>query len=127
MADDLGPEARHLAYLAEGRLMLQRPRASGRAIFPPRMAEPGTGDPDLEWVAAAGTGTVHAVTVQYPRPPAPPHAVVLVDLDEGVRMLSHMPGTDAESICIGDRVVARIAAGAEGPMVVFDPAPGGTA
>lgn len=123
----MGPEARYLASLAEGRLMLQRARASGRAIFPPRMAEPGTGDPDLEWIEAAGTGVVHSVTVQYPRPPAPPHAVVLVDLDEGVRMLSHMPGTPAEGIRIGDRVMARVATGAEGPMVVFDPAPGATA
>lgn len=123
----MGPEARYLGFLAEGRLMLQRARASGRAIFPPRMAEPGTGDPDLEWIEVAGTGVVHAVTVQYPRPPAPPHAVVLIDLDEGVRMLSHMPGTAAESIRIGDRVVARIAPGAEGPMVVFDPAPGSVA
>jgi uncharacterized OB-fold protein len=101
--------------------MLQRARASGKAIFPPRIAEPGTGDPALDWVAAAGTGTIHSVTIQFPRPPAPPHAVVLVDLDEGVRMLSHMPGVDAEHIRIGDRVRARIVTGGDIPMVVFDP------
>lgn len=100
--------------------MLQRVRASGRHVFPPRLAEPGTGDTALDWVEARGTGTVHSVTVQYPRPPAAPHAVVLVDLDEGVRMLSHMPDVPAESIRIGDRVRARIVSEAEFPFVVFD-------
>lgn len=121
---DQGPEATFLAHLAKGRLMLQRATGSGRFVFPPRIVEPGTGDAALEWVAAAGTGTVHSVTVQYPRPPALPHAIVLVDLDEGVRMLSHMPKVAAESIRIGDRVQARIVAGGEVPMVVFDPATG---
>lgn len=124
MAEMAGPEAVFLAHLAEGRLMLQRARGSGRAVFPPRLAEPGTGDTALDWIEAAGRGTVHSVTVQYPRPPAPPHAVVLVDLDEGVRMLSHMPDTDAESIRIGDRVRARIVTGGDVPMVVFDPEAG---
>jgi len=123
----LGPEAQFLAALAEGRLMLQRARGSGRAIFPPRLAGPGTGDTALDWVEARGVGLVHSVTVQYPRLPAPPHAVVLVDLDEGVRMLSHMPNVPADTIRIGDRVRARIVTGGEIPMVVFDPIPEGPA
>lgn len=122
--DPLGPEAQFLAHLAAGRLMLQRARASGRCFFPPRLAEPATGDTALEWIAAQGTGHVYSVTVQYPRPPAPPHAVVLVDLEEGVRMLSHMPSVAAESIRIGDRVRARIVTDGENPMVVFDPVEG---
>lgn len=115
-----GPEAQWLAQLRAGRLMLQRD-AAGRAVFPPRLAAPGHAGP-LHWVEAAGTGTVHAVTIEHPRPPAAPRALVLVDLDEGVRMLSRMPDVAAESIRIGDRVRARIVAEAEIPHVVFVPA-----
>jgi uncharacterized OB-fold protein len=112
------PEATWLAHLAAGRLMLQRDPATGRTVFPPRLRAPGTGVPLGDWVALSGMGTVHAVTVQYARPPAPARAVVLVDLDEGGRMLSEVVGTDPEDVRIGDRVAARIEA--EPLRVVFE-------
>ncbi|MEP6876579.1 MAG: OB-fold domain-containing protein, partial [Burkholderiales bacterium] len=82
------PEQEYLAFLARGRFMIQRSRTSGRHVFYPRVAEPGSGDTDLEWVPASGTGVVYASTVVRQRPPAPDYNVVLVDLDEGVRMMS---------------------------------------
>ena len=48
--DEIKPEAQYQQFLAEGRFMIQRSRASGRHVFYPRMAAPGSGDTDLEWV-----------------------------------------------------------------------------
>jgi len=121
--DPIHPEAQYLAHLAQGRLMLQRSRASGRHVFYPRVAEPGTGATDLEWVEACGLGTVHAVTVITPKPPAAPYNVALVDLDEGVRMMSRVEGLPAEAVRIGMRVRARIGSEGGQPLVLFDPLP----
>lgn len=103
--------------LAQGRFLLQRPRGGGRAVFPPRELAPGTGG-DLEWFEASGRGTVYSVTWIQRRPPEAPCNVVLVDLEEGARMMGRVEGVTEESLRIGMAVRARIA---EGPLVVFDP------
>ena len=41
------PEAEYAAFVAEGRLMLQRMRGTGEYVFFPRVAQPGTGRADL--------------------------------------------------------------------------------
>lgn len=117
---DIRPEQEYFAHLAQGRFMLQRSRSSGRHVFYPRVAEPVTGARDLEWVPASGLGTVHAVTVMHPKPPQQPFNVVLVDLDEGVRLMSRVEGVAADAVRIGMRVRARIATQDDKPLVVFD-------
>lgn len=117
------PENRFLQLLAEGTFALQRDPVSGRAVFPPRLRAPGHGGPLTEFRSVSGRGTVHAVTIQPKRPPTPSKIIVLVDLEEGGRMLSHMPAAAPEQVKIGDPVIARIDTEGETPMVVFDPAP----
>lgn len=114
------PEQDYLAHLATGKFMLQRSRASGKVFFHPRLAEPGTGARDLEWTEVSGYGTVYARTVIRPRPPAEPYNVVLVDLDEGPRMMSRVDGVKPEDVSIGMRVKARIAQEGTLFLVVFD-------
>ncbi|MEZ5743043.1 MAG: OB-fold domain-containing protein [Sphingomonadaceae bacterium] len=114
------PEAIWRAALAEGRFLLQRDGATGEAIFPPRLDFDGAGA--LEWFEASGKGTVHAVTVVSQRPPAEPYNVVLVDLEEGPRMMSAVEGIAAGDVRIGMAVTARIAEGEDGPKLVFQPA-----
>jgi len=82
------PEQQYLAYLAQGRFMIQRSRATGEHVFYPRVAAPRSGDRDLEWVAASGRGMVHATTVVRARPPRSSYNVVLIDLAEGARLMS---------------------------------------
>ena len=59
----------------------------------------------LEWRTAAGEGTVYALT-RVERAPSDefralaPYVIVLVDLDEGCRMMAH----GAPGLAIGDRV-----------------------
>ena len=115
------PDSEYAAFLKEGRFMIQRSAHSGRHVFPPRVAEPGTGVRDLEWVEAKGTGTVYSITEISQRPPAPTPNVVLVDLDEGPRIISRVEGACGPVLpAIGARVKARIASNDKGPFVVFD-------
>lgn len=91
------------------RLVLQWCVTCERAIFYPREVCPGCLGTDLEWRPASGDGTVYAVTVEHrPQNPAmrelAPYTVALVDLDEGVRMLSSVVGVDPESVTVGQRV-----------------------
>lgn len=115
------PDSEYAAFLKEGRFMIQRSRQSGRHVFPPRVAEPGTGVRDLEWVEAKGTGTVYSITEISQRPPTPNTNVVLVDLDEGPRIISRIEGAGGGGLpAIGARVKARIASNDKGSFVVFD-------
>lgn len=111
----IGPEAQYLSFLSQGRFMLQRSRASGRFVFYPRVMIPGTGETDLEWVQATGTGTVYAITVNRARHGS--HNVALIDLDEGPRMMSRIEGR--ETAPIGSRVKARIVEEEGVAIVVF--------
>lgn len=116
-----GAEARWRAALEEGRLLLQRGVASGRAFFPPRIAEPGTGE-SAEWFEATGGGTVYSLTWVEQKPPALPYNVVIVELDEGVRLMSRVEGVSAEQLTIGMRVKARIGRDEDAAILLFDPA-----
>ena len=107
--------------LAEGHLMLQRPVGGGSPVFPPRELAPGTGGP-LEWFEASGRGTVYSVTWVRKKPPEPSYNVVLVDLEEGARMMGRVEGVTEDTLRIGMPVRARIA---EGTLVVFDIDEGG--
>lgn len=114
-AKAVGPQARYERYLAEGRFMIQHAESTGEYVFWPRVVTP-QGATDLEWVEARGTGTVYAFTVNRARTGS--WNVALIDLDEGVRMMSTLP--EVETAPIGARVKARIETTDEGPRVVFD-------
>lgn len=116
------PEAEWRAHLAQGRFMIQRSRANGGHVFYPRIAEPGTGAMDLEWVEASGDAVVHAVTIVRRKDPADSYNVVLVDLAEGPRLMSRIDGIDNEAVTIGMAVKARIIIEGGEPLLVFEPA-----
>ena len=95
--------------------MIQRSRSTGRYTFYPRLVIPGTGETDLEWVEASGLGTVYSITVSRRRDGD--HNIALIDLDEGVRMMSTITGV--ETAPIGARVKAGITELEGEPAVVF--------
>ena len=115
------PEKEYFEHLAAGRFMIQRSRSTGRHVFYPRVAEPGTGATDLEWVAASGLGTVYSATVIRGKPPAPNRSLVLIDLAEGPRLMSRVDGIAPEAVTIGMPVRARVITEGEQPLVVFEP------
>jgi uncharacterized OB-fold protein len=117
------PESEYQHHLSEGRFMLQRARQSGAYVFYPRVAEPGSGSTDLEWVPASGRGVVYSTTVVRQRPPTPNYNVALIDLDEGVRMMSRVEGIEPEAVHIGQVVQAKIVRdAADIALLVFEPA-----
>lgn len=90
---------------AAGVLRYRRCRSCGSAQSLPRPVCAGCGGIELAWHDAAGTGTVHALT-EVARAPDErwralvPYTIVLVDLDEGARLMAH----GAEGLAIGARV-----------------------
>lgn len=91
------------------RLVLPWCSACDRAFFFPRVFCPHCGGDAIAWREASGRGEIYAVTVEH-RPQNPtmtamaPYAVALVELDEGVRMLTNVVDTDPASLRVGDRV-----------------------
>jgi uncharacterized protein len=112
----LGPEAQYRAYLAAGRFRIQRCRSTGQHVFYPRVAAPGSGAADLEWVDASGFGTIYSITVNRSKEGS--YNIALVQLDEGPRLMSRIDGV--ETAAIGTRLKARITSIGETPAVVFD-------
>ncbi|ARU17895.1 Zn-ribbon domain-containing OB-fold protein [Croceicoccus marinus] len=117
----MGPERHWREALASGRLMFQRSLASGQVFFPPRLAEPGTGDRDWEWVDAPLVATIYSLTI-IPARGGPDRAVALVDFDGGGRMMGDVGGRDPAALRIGMRVEARIDDSGDNPRVWFDAA-----
>jgi uncharacterized OB-fold protein len=110
---------------ADGRLVVQRCTSCGSRHHPPRPMCPRCRSIELEWAEVAGTGTVYSYALlHHPRHPAFDYPVpaVLVDLDEGVRILSNLVGIDPHAIRIGLRVrVAFEVAGEDLAVPVFRP------
>lgn len=114
------PEKEYFAFLATGQFMIQRSPQSGRYVFYPRLAEPLTGDP-LEWVTACGRGSVYSVTVLHPKPPEATYTLVLIDLEEGPRMMSRVDGIAPEKVHIGMQVEAKIIQENGQALLIFEP------
>jgi uncharacterized OB-fold protein len=119
------PLAIYQAHLDKGELAYQWSPAAGRAVFYPRVVCPFTGNTDLEWRIASGLGTVYATTVTYPAQGSG-HNIVLVDCDEGFRLMSRVEEIDPMAVRIGMRVRFRVhpAAGEQPAYPVFVPAEG---
>jgi uncharacterized OB-fold protein len=87
-----------------GRLLIQRCTACGAHQFYGRPFCLACDGEAVEWVPAAGTGTVYSVTTVHVRwypEHEPPYQVAVVALDEGPRLTANIVG---EAAAIGDRV-----------------------
>jgi len=117
-----GVLAQHQALLNAGRFMIQHCAACGQHVYFPRQSCPHCGAADPAWVEPSGLGTVYSVTtVRRKADAGGDYNVCLIDLDEGVRMMSRVEGQPADAVQIGQRVKARVVKeGGEG-VVVFDP------
>lgn len=88
------------------RLVMQRCTACRHLVWYPRHVCPRCGGFSLEWEQLSGQGIVYAVSIHH-RPAHPafaervPYSVVLVDLDEGARIMSNVFGPPPS---VGDQV-----------------------
>ena len=79
----------------QGRLVFQRCEACGTPRHPPRVLCAKCGSDQVAWVPSAGQGAIFSWTVVHQAPhPAfasqVPYAVVVVELEEGVRIVASL-------------------------------------
>jgi uncharacterized OB-fold protein len=94
--------------LAQGELRIQRCQACTKAVFYPRAICPHCHSDQLEWIVASGKGTIYTYTVAHQAygtfADDVPFVVALVELEEGVRMMSRIVDAPRESVTIGAAV-----------------------
>lgn len=106
---EAGPDRTFRDGLAEGRIRLQRCDDCGRHVFYPRTLCPHCHSDALSWHDASGEGTVHTTTVVRQRPEkGGDYNVCMVELAEGVRMMSRVEGTAPADVAIGMAVTAHV-------------------
>jgi uncharacterized OB-fold protein len=119
MASSEAPAVTYRRHLENGKLGYQRCAGCSAAVFYPRVLCPVCGSGALEWRESAGRGTIYATTAIHSRN-RDPRNVVLVDLDEGFRMMSRVEGVPAEEVEVGTRVRFEVRRGGEDePVAVF--------
>jgi uncharacterized protein len=117
-----GAEARYQAALNEGRFIIQHCNDCGKHVFYPRMVCPHCGGASLAWVEPKGTGVVYSTTTVRRKPEVGgDYDVSLIDLDEGVRMMSRVEGIAPTEVKIGMRVRAKVIDNKGAGLVVFTP------
>ena len=86
---------------------MQHCSSCDRFQFYPRIVCSDCGGKELEWLPVSGLGVIASFTVvrrgislAYDAP----YVVVLIDLAEGVRMMSSLVGAEAESVSVGAAV-----------------------
>lgn len=117
-----GPQAQFFAALRDGRFLIQRCVACRECVFYPRLICTHCGERELSWVEPSGLATVYSTTVIRRRDGS--DNVVLIDLDEGPRMMSTIVGVAPEAVKIGMRVRAKIEQSGGAARVVFSAAEG---
>jgi hypothetical protein len=85
-------------------LRIQRFTDDGSLVHPPANCNPQTQHFDYDWIVAGGKATLYSHTVvHYPQVPSfdYPHIVGLVELEEGVRLVTTIVGCKPEQLEIG--------------------------
>ena len=94
--------------VAEGVLLIGRCEACGQAHYYPRRHCPHCLAPGAQWQPAAGTGSIYSYTIVASSPDKPRKVVALVELDEGVQVLTNIVDSDEEALRVGARVALVI-------------------
>jgi len=97
--------------LREGELRIQRCSQCASQFHPPKPRCSTCGSFDLGYAVASGRGVVYShVTFHKPMPSGfdGPYNVSLVDLEEGVRLVTQVVGVSPEAVRIGLPVALEI-------------------
>jgi acetyl-CoA acetyltransferase/uncharacterized OB-fold protein len=119
-----GIQARHQAALDAGRFLIQHCGACGRHVYFPREVCPHCGAEATALVEPSGLGTVYSTTtIRRKADVGGDYNLALIDLDEGVRLMSRVEVQPVDAVPIGQRVRARVELQDGRGRVVFDPVP----
>ena len=121
LTGSIGPEQQFKNYLSEGKFMIQKSKSLNKFFFHPRVAFPGTGERDLEWVEASGNGIVYSTSCNRRLPKkGGDFNISLITLQEGPRMMAKIEGVAPDKVVIGQKVKARISSLKGEPAIIFD-------
>ena len=125
MQDAKGPDQLFQRARAEGEILLPKCDDCGAYHFFPRVLCPHCQGTAISWKQAGGKGRVHTTTVVRRKPErGGDYNVCVVELDEGVRMMSRVEGIAPGEVVI-DMPVTAFVVEAEGvPAVLFKPSEG---
>jgi uncharacterized OB-fold protein len=112
---------------ATGRLCIQQCSVCGRYEWTPIDACSACLTETLDWQQVSGRGSLYSYSIVH-RPQSPgfevPYIVAIVELDEGVRMLTDLIDTDGADIAIGMPVEVSFDTSAPMPLYHFRPSGG---
>lgn len=121
-----GLNAELYAFWARGELRLQRCASCHAWRHPPRYRCAKCGSADFGWELASGRGRVFSWTITHrPVDPAfePPYAVVVVELEEGPRLVGNLAGIELTELRLDLPVVVELVAASDTiGLVTFRPA-----
>ena len=123
----VGLHAEWYAHCARGELRFQRCTGCGGWRHPPRHRCAACGSGAWEWTAASGRGEVFSWTVTHqPLHPAfaeaVPYVIVVVTMEEGVRLVAGVRGIGPADLVLGLPVQAEVdPVDAEIGLVAFVP------
>lgn len=86
-----------------GELLVQKCEDCQSYVFYPKMYCPNCLSSHLEWIKASGKGTVYSFMTVYGFQPTEfaadvPYVVAIIELEEGVRMMSNIVGCPPDSV-----------------------------
>jgi len=121
LTGSIGPEQQFKNYLSEGKFMVQKSKSLNEFFFHPRVAFPGSGERDLEWVEVSGRGVVYSTSCNRRlQEKGGDFNLSLITLEEGPRMMARVEGVDPDKVEIGQKVKARISILKGEPAIIFD-------
>lgn len=107
MAIPEGPDATFRSDLAGGKVVLPQCNACGRFHFFPRVVCPHCHETSFSWCEASGRAEIHTTTtVRRPPEHGGDYNICIVQLEEGVRMMSRVGGGALLDVKIGMAVTA---------------------
>lgn len=95
--------------LKQGELRIQRCDSCSKAVFYPRSICPHCFADQLSWMVASGKGTIYSYTIAHQAfgsfAADAPFVVALIELEEGVRMMSRLLDAPRERVTVGAAVM----------------------
>ncbi len=105
------------------KLLIQRCQACQKFVFYPRSHCPHCFSEQLAWVQASGSGTIYSFTVVHqaygPFAEQVPFVVAIIELQEGVRMMSRITDILPEAVHVGAAVQVTFVQVSEGVTLPY--------
>ena len=123
MPNTKGPDQIFQRALAEQEILLPKCDDCGAFHFFPRVLCPHCHGTAISWQRASGKGRVHTTTVVRRKlERGGDYNECMVELEEGVRMMSRVEGIAPGDVVIDMAVTAFVGEAEDAPIVLFRPA-----